>query len=542
MKRRSEKGGLYARLFSFGICYGLLYGIGNPVAAEDSFESVAGVDYDRHLWMRTEPCGDAALVTSVPGLERERPGCTESVVVPDPSFSRALYVAWEQEYRNLLSKKTTDTADESTRFRHTDLNSHLELRYRPLSWVTFRSNLEYTRSERSLQDNSVGQNFGGTQWISRNALELFARSWFVPVFAVGIGSEENRELAVGLRGDLSGFSWAAIAGTSEKNVPLVLRLENYSPMSVPLLERQEYQALTAGWRGGLWEFNGTARRRLDRHPDTFDPFYSLVDSGESREVLAGAAYSSAGRASSGKDSGALPHFRISIEAEYLEGARVFRGVRSTETLYQFAYEETRNRNAWARTDLRIERGTWRTGMYVGASSLDWDAVRPAIASGKHFWDRSGVLDSYEGNILNIFTRETWLFNGDFQYRQGATGMWAESTIRGWTIRPGLNVHILDAEAHGHLTKRTSTLIIAYTEEDYQLDFYGITAGFLTPELGLTRRLGRGRLEFFAAQAIPVSIRMRHGVDDGAGASQNLSSKRSYSGGTRANLRFSWEAF
>jgi hypothetical protein len=540
MQRRTKKGGLYARLFSFGICFGLILAIGVPYAAEDLIESVAGVDYDRHLWMLSDPCGDAALVAAVPGLERERTGCTETFVPSDPSIARPLYVAWEQEYRNLLSKEKTDTAGESPRFTHTDLNSRLELRYRPLVWVTFRSKLEYARRERNLQDNTVGQNLDETQWLSRNSIELFAQSWFVPVLAAGVGSEGTRELAVGLRGGLAGFSWAAVAGTSEKNVPLILRLEDYSPMSVPFLERQEYQALTAGWRSGHWEFTGTGRRRLDRHPETFDPFYSLVDSGESREVLAGAAYSSA--SASAKDSSALPYFRISFEAEYQEGERVFRGVRSTETLYQFAYEETRNRNAWARTDLRFERRGWRTGMYVGASSLDWDAVRPTVAAGKHFWDRSGVLDSYQGNILNIFTRETWLFDGDFRFRQGAAGLWAESSLRGWAFRPGLNVHILDAEAHGHLTKRTSTLIIAYTEEDYHLDFYGVSATFLTPELGLTRRFGCGRLELFAAQAIPVSIRMRREGGDHTDASQNLASKHSYSGGTRANLRFSWEVF
>lgn len=510
--------------------FGTLLLISVPVAGQrDFFQTVAGIDYDRHIWMHAHPCAaDPLLVESMPGLHRAGVPCmkdrTETAPAPVPA---PFALSWEQSYRRLIRKTG------SFRLDHDESGPALGMHLNPAPGVALHSSWIGTERRRVYAQSD----YGGVQEDSprqvRGSAEFAARPWLVPVVAGGTGSDGYREAAVALRGSAAGFSWGIASGLNHRREPLILELENYSPMTIPLFLRRDFHAATGKWEGENAGVFWTGRLERTRHPETFEAGYSLADSGRNLEHAGGFFL---------QDSPSRGRYRISLEGGTLTGRHTFRGVNTgTEGTYQFSYAEARNHVRWARADAQASTGRVTYGAFAGASRLDWEIPRPETAAGRHFWDRNGVLDSYEGNVFGVFSRETWLFDGAAAFRQTAAGAWLAAPAGGWRARGGLTWHLVELHARGHLTKRTSSLLIAYSEKDYHPEFPGVRAHLLTPELTLTRVLGNLGVAVSVRQALPVHVRLRR--EDGTAATdRGLPGSSSYSGGTEARLQLGWRFF
>ncbi|MDQ2999929.1 MAG: hypothetical protein M3Y08_01510 [Fibrobacterota bacterium] len=184
--------------------------------------------------------------------------------------------------------------------------------------------------------------------------------------------------------------------------------------------------------------------------------------------------------------------------------------------------------------MRAARESWEWGAFAGVAELEYDALRPDGAKNRHFWDRNGVIDSYEGGFLGIFNNETWLFNGAAYTAQAGSGLWVSRIQYGWKGRLGLAWQFLNLELNSRLTKRETNLILAYKEENFDRTYPRVQTHFLTPEAGLSKSWGPVFLSATAAQALPVKVEIRRdGNGNGAGADSGPDPK--YSGGTRGRL-------
>jgi hypothetical protein len=215
-------------------------------------------------------------------------------------------------------------------------------------------------------------------------------------------------------------------------------------------------------------------------------------------------------------------------------------VHASDVLQQFSYEEARHEAGWIRADLRVDRGRREGGMFASAARIRGDALRPGTAANHHFWNRSGAMDSFEGSILDIFSQETWLFDGRAEYAQRAFGGWVETPVAGWNCRFGLAYQFLELRARGHLTQRTTTLLIAYDETDHFPDFPGMRARIMTPETRISRNFGRAFVAITAAQAIPLSAETKRKENGDDPRSPVTGS--SWTGGTEAKLEVGWGVF
>jgi hypothetical protein len=511
--------------------------------AADAFETWMGIDVDRHLWMTTGACRDEALIEAVPGVRRGGGFCARGPGAPasgegdsPPRFS----LEGSSSYRNLLRREPGSGGDSLSRIRHDDLTHALRLEGRPARLLRVRADLETSTppfSRRDFREPSLGFSAepSSPAWTARATLAVPILPWLVPAASAGTGSDGRHEAALGLSGDLAGFYWAFASGRQERDLPSRLLLEDYAPFDFPLQLRRTFHAASAEWRGRRLELSATARLTRDRHPGAPGAAYTGSDSGQSAEVIAGAAWS---------DSGAAGRWRAAVEGQRFEGRAVFRGLREREGgLYQFAYLETRARSAWLRAEVSLRRGAWEGGAFAGGGAVRWDAYRPEVPAGRFFWDRNAVIDSYQGGLVDLFSRETWLFDGRLGLGTRSAGAWAARSFGAWDLRSGAAWNHLDLEAHGRLTQRTSTLIVGTEERDAYLDFPGLEAHLLTPELSLARRFAEWgmRVEVSVAQALPLRLRLREdaGAGEGGGGDRALPSASDYSGGTRARLLAAW---
>ncbi len=224
-----------------------------------------------------------------------------------------------------------------------------------------------------------------------------------------------------------------------------------------------------------------------------------------------------------------------MEGEWNSGQHIFQATHTAESPYAFGYQQTQDQDFSIRMDARAGRKAWETGVFAGTSSYKWDATRPEVAFDKYLWDRNGVLDSYEGNVFDIFDDETWLFNGSMNFRQWSTGAWLARNFSHWRAQCGLAYNVMDMQGIGFLSKKTTTLLIAYTEQDYTYDFQGVRAELLTPEFSLSARWGRFFAEASLAQALPLNVHLQ---GDSSSSDEKISGS-SYSGGTMASAEIGW---
>ncbi len=516
-----KRGGLRARLFFF--LPAVLAGVHPAQAWEDLFQSVTGLDLDRQIWMPSDPCSGENLVDAIPGLAREDAECVSGPKPVGPPVSAAVTLNDE----DLLRKTGGFAVAEGA------LSSGLALRLQPVAGLDIRSTLQRIRWDRRLGDTSLYVDPGGAAWESQTSISVPLIPRLVPYVAAGWNSEGGWENALALQGHAGfGVSWSLATGTEGTAFPVMLKLEDYRVLSVPFVLREDFHAASVGWKYGPLEAAWSGRLRVLNLPNTEGILYSLSDSGRVWENTASLAWA---------DSGSRGHWRASGKWEQTYGEHVFRGIRSTDNLYQFGYEQGQNRDGDARIDVRAGKGPWESGGFAGISRLDWDAFRPQAAYGKYFWDRNGVLDSYAGNVLDLFDSQTWLFNGNLYLRQWTTGAWMARTTAHWRWKAGLDYSVVDLEAFGTLTKKNSEFLIGYTLDDYSQDFPGVRAQFMTPELGLTAHWGRTFVEASAAQAVPIRVEFRRLAGEGQITSGG-SPSGSYSGGTRASLRMGWGVF
>lgn len=516
-----------------------------PAPGADVFGTWAGLDVERHLWMPTEGCREEVLVEATPGVRRGGGFCAPeargSVAAPATASAPPRFgAAWSASYRNLLTRAPGTGRDSLSSFRHEDLAHVLRLEALPSRFVRARADLETSEplgshgSRRAFSEGSLGFSLrpSSPEGSARATLAFPVFPWLVPSLSGGLGSDGRRQEALGMSGDLAGFYWAFVSGRETRDAPARLRLEDYAPFDFPVQLRRTFHALSGEWRGRRLELSATARLTRDRHPGAVEG-YAVSDSGQGAEALAGVAWS---------DSGAAGRWRAALEAQRFEGDAVFRGLRQREGgLYQFAYLETRARSAWVRGDLTLRRAAWSAGAFAGGGAARWDAYRPDAPAGRSFWDRNAVFDAYQGGLLDLFNRETWLFDGRLGLGSLGAGGWAARAAGAWDVRLGGAWNHLDLEAHGRLTRRTRTLIVSSEERDYFLDFPGLEAHVLTPELSAGRRFaGLGlRVEASLAQALPLSVRLRGSEASGGGGGRDLPSASDYSGGTRARLLAAW---
>lgn len=492
------------------------------MAWDDLFQAASGLDYER-VWMKPDLCPGEPLMETFPGLKREGVRCNnerEAQTLPPVSAS----LQWG--YQNLIGK-TGDFA-----FAHDDITSNFDLRLNFIPSLDIRSSVERAHRNRSIGDTGLQVNADRFAWQSRNSASIPLVSWLVPLIAAGWDSEGGWEKAIALQGATRfELSWSLAIGRQGRTYPVILDPKGYQPLSMPLLLKQDIHALSVGWRHDPMDFGWTSRAQISRPPENPGGFYSLTDSGYNLEHIANLAYS---------DSNTWGHYKAALEGQYNSGSHVFFGIKNSESPYQFGYQDTRNRNYSLRGDVQAGKKRWGTGVFWGTSSLHLTALRPSPVYGNYLWDRNGVLDSYEGNIFSLFNRETWLFDGDVDFRQWAAGGWAAWIAPHWRGQFGMAYNQVNLKAFGHLTKKTTTLLIAYTEEEYFQSFPGVRAHLLTPEMKFSSRWGHAFLEASAAQAIPVSIQLRRAQDPSSGESNSSSS--SYSGGTSAGLKIGWGFF
>jgi hypothetical protein len=491
--------------------------------AADPLRVWAGLDVDRHVWMQSDPCVKEALVEAMPGLAAPAGSCAG---LPTPSDTASVKAALTTRYHNLIRKPGTPG------FALEEARSVVEARLRLPRALELHVAGEGARARRSLGDSSwrLAADPASPSWTARGSLAYTGLPLLVPVIAAGGGTDGSRELALGGRVRVGPVALAAAGGWKRLDLPLTVDLPDYRPLTLPLMLRRNFQA--ASLEAGLEKINLYVMSRFfqDKHPGAFAEPYSLSDSGSGAEHFAGAAWT---------DSGSAGRYRLSVEGARFDGRSTFRGTRSgPEGPYQFAYEETRQRNAWARADVRMGGPRREAGIFAGWGAVRWDAFRPAVAAGHHFWDRNGVLDSYEGGLLDVFSQETFLFDGRAGLNRKTAGGWVSFPAASWRLRLALAYHRVEMEAYGRLTRKSTTLLIAYTERDYFLDFHGVEADLLAPEIRLSRRFGKLFVEGSVEQALPFRVRMRRPEGSSGDESRPPSSSAS-TGGTLAWARVGW---
>jgi hypothetical protein len=398
--------------------------------------------------------------------------------------------------------------------------------------------IEYERAFRELDvgdsATALSQDGDGWDWTLSAAYGL--TPWIVPYIAVGGDSHASRENALaifGLRGNYPwGFSWSLNIGSRNRDYPLTLDLKDYRPMHLPLLLRQEVHDLCIGYRRGPLDVTWSGHYTALHYPGLQTGKYALADSGSVWKQDARLAYARKG------DYGIA---RAAGDVEYSAGDHAFRGTSlKDQGLYRFGYEEVEQRSYAARADLSLARPMWEAGIRAGASGLALRALRPQEAFGHHFWDRNGVLDAYQGSLLGLFDRETWLFNGSLYLEQWESGAWYALLRKGWRAQTGLSFQHAVFKTESHLTKRTTTLLVAYEEENIDKAMPTIRADLVTPELRVTKDWGRFYFDVNVAQVLPVRISVeRKGGKKSSGSGGGDSG---FSGGSRGNAEIGYRLF
>lgn len=522
-KRIYERGGPKARLSFFkdhplpipkaihaAFAVTLCLALTPPVRAlESPLQSLLGLDFERHIWMPgtapVSPFDSSGSAVGVFGM---------------PVFSASA----TYDHVNLISKTGRPA------FNHAESMAGLHLATGAIPHLQIRVSTQRSQRALDIGDDGAGIDLGGESWGWNGSIAYLFTPWLVPTLTVAGDSHAGGRHALrslGIKGAVGReWNWFLAFGDKSLDYPLTMDLREYRPMRLPLQLRQQFLELGVRYRHGTWE-GFWSGRRLDMHyPDPQPQGYALGDSGSVWKQSVGFAYDRI-RPGSG--------FRASLDFDMGYGTHVFRGVnRKEESLYRFSYQEAHQLSYSIRSDFQAAREAWEWGAFAGALELEYNALRPDGAKNRHFWDRNGVIDSYEGGFLGIFNNETWLFNGAAYAAQTGSGLWVSRTQSGWKGSLGLAWQFLMLESNSRLSKRETNLILAYKEESFDRTYPSVEAHFLTPEAGLSKTWGPVFLSATAAQALPVKVEIKrdgkgNGTGDGSGRDPE------FSGGTRGRL-------
>jgi hypothetical protein len=289
--------------------------------------------------------------------------------------------------------------------------------------------------------------------------------------------------------------------------------------------RQRFSEAAVRFADGPWEAFWSGRIVRSGFPRVPEAGYALGDSGSVWRHSALGAYC-------GGD------WRASLDFDVGSGGHVFRGRnRKGETNYPFSWQQGIQKDYSLRADFRLGKGPRAQGAWIAVGETEYDAVRPEVAYNRHFWNRNGVIDSYEGSVLGVFNNETWLLNGAAYAAQAVAGAWIDLPVWGWDHRFAAGYRYLMLEANSTLTRRETTLIFAYTEETFAEKLPTVEADLIPVEWRLSRAWGGLSLVMDARAEIPVRIRVHGEKDSGAGGGGGGAK---YSGGTSASIRLGYD--
>jgi hypothetical protein len=537
-RRILKEGGLLARLFIFasGISawLGILSsGAAQPLyAAEDPFQSALDLDYGRSLYMTSDP--PIAGIDRVPGFsfvrpERDPPRAALERDFRFPAYSATL--AWDES--DLFRRRGDFTIDHAAKVSTLDLATtaipHLEFRFAA------------DRADRKLDfgDSSAFVDLSGGIWGWDGAVTYLFTPLFVPALIVG-GNDQydqgNGLTALSIKGaSAAGWEWAVNLGRGNPAFPLTVDLGDYAPISIPIRLRREFLDLGLRYHRGPWEGYWFGRGTRLRYPFVRPEGYSLGDSGSFWRQEAGAAFErNRGKDASGRSASG---YRASVDFHLGYGEHAFRGVnRKGGISYPFSYEEAKQKAYSIRADLRGYAGERAWGAYAGGAETESDALRPDVPFNHYFWDRNGVIDSYQGSLLGVFNNETWLLNGAAYAGIAGGGVWGGSSFLGFPWRLGLDYAHLVLGAGSHLTKRETTLLFAFREERTGFTSPRIAADILAPEARIGKTWGPWTVSVLAAQAIPVRVDMEEREGEGGTSGSGEGTSKETSGGTRLHAR------
>ena len=528
---RSGKGGLPARLSIFRLpALACVFSAAAATAATPSFPAMEnpltaflGLDLQRQIWMSALP------PSKEHSAERYAPPTTRDGH-PPPRFSADV----EYDYLDLIRKSGTDFYD------YGETVSAMRLSTAAIPGLDIRFAAGRTQGDMNLGedlgDTSTSVDLGGGAWGWSGTILYRFTPWFMPSVTVGGDSRTRRvsaQRALGMSGGIplgkGRLDWSAEMGERNSDFPLIAQLKDYRPLTLALQMRKSYGQVSLAYRRGAWSAGWNGEWTRLAYPHVPPMGYYLADSGSAWTYGAKAAYDGAGDGEG---------MRVNADIRIGFGSHVFRGAnRKASSQTRFSYQEAEQRSYSARADLESRHAAFDWGAFLGASELEYDALRPETAFNRHFWDRNGVIDSYQGSLLGLFNTETWLLNGAIYAAQGGGGLWAAKAWRGWRGQAGLAYARLILESNSSLTKRESSLLLAFSEEDFDTVYPKVTADVVTPELRMSRSAGRFVLSVEAAQALPVRVRMEK---DGTDPEQPESRDRdAYSGGTRGRISIGW---
>jgi hypothetical protein len=515
---RSGKGGLRARLSFSGLLACLISAAAPPVHAMDNpLASFLGLDLRRQVWM-------PALPPSASPTARD--------TLPPPRFSAVA----EYDYLDLIRKRGGFFYD------YGETVSALRLSTAAIPGLDIRFSAERTGRDLVLGDTATSVDQSGGDWGWSGTIQYRFTPWIMPSVTVGGDSRANgnpAQRALGMSGRIplgaARLDWSADLGERNSDYPLTAHLKDYRPLKLALQMRKGYGQASLAFRRGAWSMRWDGEWTRLAYPHVPPMGYYLADSGATWAYGAKAVYDGAGN---GQGMRVTADIRMGFGSHAFRGANhVLSGSReglpreSSQT--RFSYQEAEQRSYSTRVDLESHHGGYDWGAFLGASELEYDALRPEVAFNRHFWDRNGVIDSYQGSLLGVFNTETWLLNGAIYAAQGGGGIWAAKAWRGWRGQGGLAYARLILEANSSLTKRESSFLVAFTEEDFEAVYPTVTADVVTPELRVSRSAGRFVLSIEGAQALPVRVRMdRNGMESG---NPGTGDGESYSGGTRGKV-------
>jgi hypothetical protein len=472
--------------------------------ADDALESLFGFDLERQIWVRPLPAP-----------------------APDTAPPARFSASMDLGYLNAIRRSGGFFSD----FGGTA--SAFELATAAVPGLRISLAAERADRQRALGDTATSVDLGAASWNWTGRVAYHIAPWLIPTVTVGGGSGDTHDhslRSLELKGRIAGgFSWSAELGRKRQTFPLNVQLRNYRPLSLPLQWRASYERAALEYRRGAWTARWTGEWIQSGYASVPEPGYSLGDSGSAWQQAVNLAWE---RVRHGAGLKASADMRAGF------GSHVFRGLnRQDRSQIRFSYQEAEHRAYSLRADLAALRPGWEWGGYAAGSELEYDALRPEIAFNRHFWDRNGVIDSYQGSLLGVFNSETWLLNGAVYAAQAGGGLWVAKTRAGWRGEAGVGYGHLELEANSHLTKRETALLIAFREEDFERTYPKVIADVVTPELRVTGSLGRAFLAASAAQALPVRIRIeRSGTTSGK---KTAKAEEGISGGTWGRLELGW---
>jgi hypothetical protein len=499
-----------------------------PVLCEgDPFEDALGIDYARQLL----PTPDAPhpAVGTLPGFSGSFPFAPymtgrDNLTGPDGTDDRTARLAatatlWQ---RDLIRREAHFS------FAHRRSNDAFAFVLTAVPGLELRFAADRDDRELSIGDTASAANADGSDWGWRAALSFPLTPLLIPSVVVGARSSDpaaDALEALAFRGAVPfGLSWSGAWGRIHRDYPVDLKLPGYSPLSLPFLLRQEFAEAGLAYSLGHWELSWSGRRTWARPPSTRPEGYSLEDSGALWKQETRAAYARRG-------------FEAAIDLDLGGGRHVFRGLtRKDSTLYTFSWQGGKQADYEARADLSMALPRDTLGAWLSAGESEYDALRPEnSAYGRWFWDRNGVVDSYQGSLLGLFSGETWLLNGAAYAGHAGLGMWWRSAWAGVVYRFSAGYQYLILEANSHLTRRRTEFLLGYSEANEDRTYPTVEADLVPVTVELSRAWGNFSVTAGGQALLPARVRIERAGRTGGGGGNGTD----YGGGTLAGIRLGY---